>query len=150
MTLNQGETGKNPESITLNKYEWERINFPLEKNDFKKFVKKNETIAFNNLNAKKDKIYPTYVSKNNSNREKQVILLMIPIGKRWNYLAVKKLSALLRRITSKNYGDFYCLSRLHSFRTKSKLESHKNVCENKVFCNVIMPSEDTKMLRFNQ
>ena len=40
MTLNQGETGKNPESITLNKYEWERINFPLEKNDFKKFVKK--------------------------------------------------------------------------------------------------------------
>ena len=116
----------------------------------KNLWKKNEMIAFNNLNAKKDKIYPTYVLKNNSNREKQVILLMIPIGKRWNYLAVKKLSALLRRITSKNYGDFYCLSRLHSFRTKSKLESHKNVCENKVFCNVIMPSEDTKMLRFNQ
>ena len=27
---------------------------------------------------KKEKVYPAYVSKNNSNREKQVILLMIP------------------------------------------------------------------------
>ena len=27
---------------------------------------------------KKKKIYPAYVSKNNSNREKQVILLLIP------------------------------------------------------------------------
>ena len=50
--------------------------------------------------AKKDKIYPAYVSKNNSNREKQVIRLMIPNeGKReakskvWShYLAVKELS----------------------------------------------------------
>ena len=29
------------------------------------------------LYAKKEKIYPGYVSKHNSNREKQVILLMI-------------------------------------------------------------------------
>ena len=36
----------------------------------------------------------------------------------------------LRGITSKNNGDFYCLNCLHSFRTKSKLESHKKVCEN--------------------
>ena len=33
---------------------------------------------------------------------------------------------------------------------KNKLESHKKVCENKNFCNVIMPSEDTKILEFNQ
>ena len=26
----------------------------------------------------------------------------------------------------------------------------KNVCENKAFCNVIMPSEGTKILKFNQ
>ena len=40
----------------------------------------------------------------------------------WYYLAVKKLSALLHRITSKNKGDFYCLDCLHSFRTENKLE----------------------------
>ena len=51
---------------------------------------------------------------------------------------------------SKHYSDFYCLNCFHSFRTKNKLESHKKVCENKDFCNVIMPSEDTKILEFNQ
>ena len=46
--------------------------------------------------AKKEKIYPAYVSKHNSNCKKQVILLMIPNGEgwQWHYLAVKKLSTL--------------------------------------------------------
>ena len=51
---------------------------------------------------------------------------------------------------SKHYGDFYCLNCLHSFRTKIKLVSYKNLCENKDFCNIIMPSEDTKILEFDQ
>ena len=34
-------------------------------------------------------------------------------------------------------------------QAKKKLESHKEVCENKDFCNVIMPSGDTKILEFN-
>ena len=42
------------------------------------------------------------------------------------------------------------MSCLHSFATEKKLELHKKVCENKDFCNVIMPSEDTKILEFNQ
>ena len=57
----------------------------------------------------------------------------------------KKLSAILRGIRSKHYGDFYCLNCLHSFRTKSKLESHKKLCENKDFCSILMPSEDSKI-----
>ena len=64
--------------------------------------------------------------------------------KLWHYLAVKKLSTLLRGITSKHLGDFYCLNCLYPFRTKNKLESHKNLCENKDFCNLIMPSETLK------
>ena len=75
---------------------------------------------------------------------------MISNGKGWHYLPVKKLSALLRGITSKNNGDFYCLNCLRSFSTKNKLESHKKVYENKDFCNVIMSSEDTKILEFYQ
>ena len=38
----------------------------------------------------------------------------------------------------------------HYFRTKNKLESLKRVCENKDFCNLVMPSENTKTLKFNQ
>ena len=40
-----------------------------------------------------------YRSKHNLNCKNQVILLMITDGKKWHYLAVKKLSALLRGIT---------------------------------------------------
>ena len=54
---------------------------------------------------------------------------MISNGKRWQYLAVKKLSALLRGITSKTNSDFYCLNCLHSFGTNNKLKSHKIACE---------------------
>ena len=69
---------------------------------------------------KKEKTYPAYVLKHNSNCEKQVLLLMIPNGEGWHYLAVKKVSALLREITSKYHGDFYCLNILHSFATEKK------------------------------
>ena len=75
---------------------------------------------------------------------------MIPNVERLHYLALKKLLALLRGITSKHYADFYYFYCLHSFRTKNKLESHKNVCENKDFCNVIMPSEDAKISEYNR
>ena len=62
----------------------------------------------------------------------------------------EKNSALLRGITSKSYDGFYCSNFLHSFITKNKIESHKRVYKNKLFCNVIMPSGDTKILEFNQ
>ena len=58
--------------------------------------------------------------------------------------------SIIKRITSKFCGDFYCQICFHSFRIKSKLELHKKVCQNKDFCNVIIPSEDTKTLEFNQ
>ena len=66
------------------------------------------------------------------------------------YCSKKKLPALLRRITLKHNGDYYCLNYLHSFRTKNKLRSHKKVCEKKDLCSVAMPSIDTKILEFDQ
>ena len=75
-------------------------------------------------------------------------LLMILNWEEWHYLAVKKVPALLRRITSKHH--FYCLNCLHSFATEKKLETHKKNCDNKDFSNVIMSSKDTKILEFYQ
>ena len=50
---------------------------------------------------------------------KKIILLRIPNEEKegWHYLAIKKLSTLLREVTSKHPGDFYCLNGLLSFRT---------------------------------
>ena len=50
---------------------------------------------------------------------------------------------------SKHHSD--CLNCLHSFATKkNKLESHEKACGNRDFCNIVMSSEDTKILEFNQ
>ena len=62
----------------------------------------------------------------------------------------KNLSPLLRGITSKHRGNFYCLNFFHCFTTENKHESHKNLCKNKYFCNVVIPSADTKTLKFMQ
>ena len=53
-------------------------------------------------------------------------------------------------MTSKHHGDFYCLNCFHSFATENKLQSHKRVCGKKDYCKFIIPSEDNKILEFNQ
>ena len=75
-----------------------------------------------------DEIGHAYESKYNLSRENQVILLMSTDGKKWHYLAVKKLFALLREITSNHNGDFYRLNCLHLHRTKYRLKKHENYC----------------------
>ena len=76
------------------------------------------------------KIGHAYKSKYNSTRENQVVLLMITDGEKWHYIAVTKLAALLRGVTGKNNGDFYCLNCFRTYTTENKLETHKKVCEN--------------------
>ena len=39
---------------------------------------------------------------------------------------------------------------LSFFCSRKKIELHQKVCENNDFCNAILPSEDTKILEFNQ
>ena len=74
---------------------------------------------------------------------------MITDGKKRHYLAVKRLSALFKGITSKNKGDFYCLNCFQSYKTENKLKKHEKVCENYVYCYVEMPEEDNKILKYN-
>ena len=58
------------------------------------------------------------------------------------------MSELLRRVTTKPNGDFYCLNCVHSFRTENKLSSHEKVCKNKDFRGILMLSENEKILEF--
>ena len=71
---------------------------------------------------------------------------MITDGKKWHYLAVKKLSALLGGIASKHNGDFYCLNCFHSYSTEKK---HEKVCKYHDYCCVEMPNEENKILKYN-
>ena len=111
VALNHQNIGKYPPRISkfktfIDQYNWKEIDFPPYSKDWKKLEQNNKTIALNILFVphNTEKIRLAYKSKHNFKRENQVILLMITDGKKWHYLAVKSLSALLRGITS-NYKE---------------------------------------------
>ena len=115
VALNHEQIKIHPErtsNITLfiDQYHWKKIIFPPEKKDWNEFQKNNETIALNILCVlyNTEEIRHAHKSKHNLNHENKVILLMITDDKKCHNLTVKNMSALLRRITSNNNGDFYC------------------------------------------
>ena len=123
--LNHQKINNHPEKtynifFYIKQYKWNEIEFTSNKKDWNNFEKNNKKIALNVLfvlyNTKE--IKAAYISKHNSDRKDKVNLLMITDGKKWHYLAVKKLPELLRGITSKNNEDFCCLNFFHSYTTK--------------------------------
>ena len=64
------------------------------------------------------------------------------------FFSVKKLSTLLRGISSNHNGDVYCMNCFKSFRKKSKLKIHKKMCENHYYCYVEMPNNESKILEY--
>ena len=123
MALSHEQIKKDPQRITkimafIDQYNLKEIDFPSNKNDWKKFELINKSVALEILYVpdNTEKIRRAYKSKYNLEREKQVILLLISDGEKWHYLAAKKLSALLWGITSKHEGDFCCLNCFYSFR----------------------------------
>ena len=66
-------------------------------------------------------------------------------GKKCHYLAVKRLSALLRGISSCNNGYFYCLNYFHSYRTLNELKKHERACNNHDYCLAYRPKEHEKV-----
>ena len=74
---------------------------------------------------------------------------MITNGKKYHYLAVTNLSALLQGMSSNQDGDFYCLNCFNSYTTKSKLKEHEEVCNNHNSYHIEMPKWDEKILKYN-
>ena len=106
ISLNRGRSCINsPEwSILINIIGKRYIFQKKQKKDWEKFGLNNKSIALNILYVpcNNKEIRHAYKSKYNPKHENQVIFLMITDGKKWHYLAVKKSSALFKRITSKN------------------------------------------------
>ena len=68
----------------IDQYHWKEIQFPSHKNDWKKFKKNSKSIALTVLYVPHNfkEIRHAYKSRHYLNREDQVILLMIPGGKK--------------------------------------------------------------------
>ena len=102
--IKYGGTESHPENVSdvkpfINKYKWNGIKYSSKIDYRKTLVINNSTTALNVLYIKD--ICLAYISKVNSNCEKQIILSMIPNEEKegWHFLAVEKLSALLHGIT---------------------------------------------------
>ena len=94
--------------------------------------------------AKKEQTYPAYVSKHNSNCDRQVVLLMIPNiegdeaksarqQKQWYCLAVKTLSALLRGITINTIVIFIAWIAFIFLQQKTNINRIKEYVNIKIF-----------------
>ena len=94
--------------------------------------KNNKTIALNILyiphNTKT--ISPAYRSEYNNKRKKQVVLLTINNSKKFHYLAVTNLSALLKRISSNHKEHCYCFDCFNSYTSTNRLKEHEETCNN--------------------
>ena len=155
LALNIDKIIKDPQRISkikpfIDQYNWKDIEFPPTSKDWRKFELNNK-VALNILYVPRNtkRIQVAYRSRYNLTYEEQIILLMIPDGEKWHYLTVKNLPGLLRGITSTHYGDFHCLNCFRSYRTKSKLELHKKICENHDYCKVEMPAKGNNIIKYN-
>ena len=138
--LNYQNIKDNPERITkikpfINQCNWKEIDFPSHKKVWRKFETNNKSIALNVLYVPYNtgKIGHAYKSKHNKECENQAILLMITDGKKWHYLVVKKLSALLTGVTSNCKEDLNCF---HSYNAKNKLDQYYKFFKNHDYCYV--------------
>ena len=90
------------------------------------YNKRQEANDDENENVYDDTKYirPAYTSKYTNKRDTRVNLLMIADeNNNWHYLAVTRISGLLREITSRHNRDFYCLNCLHSYSMENKLKN---------------------------
>ena len=74
---------------------------------------------------------------------------MITDGKKWHYLAVTNLSALLAKKSSNHDGDFYCLNCFNSYTSKIKLKEHEEICNNHDSCHIEMSKWVERISKYN-
>ena len=71
VALNYEEIESHPERVSnikpfINKYNWERINYPSKIDNWKESEKNNSTIALNVLYIKEKEILPAFISIQNN------------------------------------------------------------------------------------
>lgn len=154
VALHHEAIGIHPERVSKIKpytetYNWEGIKFPTPSNQWNKFAKQNLNVALNVLYIEWKEIKQAYISKFNSTRKKCVYLLIIEDRRKKHYVAIKRLSALLRGLTSSHNWYFYCRNCLNSFYNENVLKLHVEVCKDHDYCHAKMPEEGKNILKYN-
>ena len=74
---------------------------------------------------------------------------MINNVKKFHYLAISNLSALLQGILSNHKEDFYCLNCFNSYTTKNKVKPYEQICNNNGSCSIEIPRWAEETLKYN-
>ena len=157
LSLHHHQIDFHPERISkikpfINKYNWDQIQCPATNKDWETFEKNNPDVALNvlfvDLENKEKKVYQSFISKFNLSRNKIADILILRDNEKSHYVAIKSLPALLRGITSKHNGDFYCRNCLNSFRTENKRDIHIKVCLDNDYCKVEMPNQFNNKMKY--
>ena len=144
-------------------FNWHNIDFPAPYEDYTTFGRLNSDVALKVLYVpfEEKNICPEYISNRDFDKKDQIILLKISDGKgKWHFLALpsildedgvkrpyKSLSRLMEGISSNSHGDFYCLGCFSSFRTKSTLKNHVDLCKNNKFAKIELAEEGSNFKR---
>ena len=125
----------------------EGIEYPVSLKDIDKFESQNPSISITVFEYVKKSVRPLRNS-NNTNREHNVILLLIKEEGVNHYCVVKNISRLLSsQVSNHREKHHFCLRCLNSFWTHKSLNKHQEYCGNHEAVKINMPEKGT-MLKF--
>ena len=125
----------------------EGIEYPVSLKDIDKFESQNPSISVTVLGYEGKRVYPLRNS-NNTNREHDVILILIEEEGVNYYCLVKDVSHLLSsQVSNHKEKHHFCLRCLNSFWTHKSLNKHLEYCGNHEAVKINMPEKGT-MLKF--
>ena len=125
----------------------EGIEYPVSLKDIDKFERQNSSISITVLGYE-GKSVCSYRNSNNTNREHDVILILIEEEGVNHFCLVKNLSRVLSSQVSKHDGKkYFCKRCLNPFNTQKALDKHEEYCSNREAVKINMPKKGT-MLKF--
>ena len=144
---------KNPQRLDKklmakeNTLNMEGIDYPVSLKDINKYEKQNPTISITVLRYEGKSVYPLRNSTN-TDREHNVILMLIEEGGVKHYCLVKNLSRLLSsQVSNHNEKYHFCLRCLNPFWTEKSLNKHQEYCGKYEAVKIELPKKGT-MLKF--
>ena len=135
------------EKLKENTLNMDGIEYPVSINDIDKFENQNPTISITVLGYERKIVYPLRNS-NNTDREHNIILILIEEGGVNHYCLVKNVSRLLSsQVSNHKEKHHFCLMCLNAFWTHKSLKKHLEYCGNHEAVKIEMPNKG-KILKF--
>ena len=131
----------------VNTLNMEGIDYPVSLKDLNKFEKQNPNITITVFGYERKNDYPLR-NNTNTDRDYNIIIMLIEEGGVKHYCLVKNISRLLSSQASNHDGKHYfCLRCLNPFWCQEALDKHKEYCNEYEAVKIELPKKGT-MLEF--